>query len=95
MTKLHFIHDWRVIAEKNIVLPYNYSEGRFRLASDENNAWCNRKEFNVTVFRCWKCDRMRHVIMDANGKDLSKDLQLWVVKKLVGLGPDDTNTSVS
>jgi hypothetical protein len=98
MTKLHFFHDWKIIAEKNVLLPCNriYSENgaEYKINSDVYEVTGHyKKRFNIQIFRCWKCDKIKHIILDTRGYDHTKSLELWVAKELAGIVSESNNTT--
>lgn len=96
MTKLHILHDWRVIAEKNIRLPTVWRDHKYILNSDYKTVYaCSSKTVNIQILRCWKCDKIKHKILDAKGQNHTKELDLWVAKELVGMGPENDNKIAS
>jgi len=90
---LHLFHDWKVIEEQNIDLPcdrgdYYYSTGKYTICIGRTHADMYLR-FNVQILKCWKCDKIKHKIVDRDGKDHSRDVQFWVLKETLKLEKKD------
>jgi hypothetical protein len=102
MTKLHFIHEWKVIVEKNRALPSDRvsydGNNDFRIRSDALTSLTSyttySPQYNIQILRCWKCDKIKHQILDTKGHNHTKELELWVAKELVGIGPKNDKTTL-
>jgi len=91
MTKLHFLHDWQVTAEKSILLPCKRiygSDASYKIDSDSIfTQYAEYKlKFNIQIKRCWICNKLKYKVLDAKGYDHTKEIELWVAKELIGYG---------
>jgi hypothetical protein len=90
MTKLHFLHDWKVIEERNEDLPcfkgdnyyYDRNDYKIRIGYKDPDF---KKRFNVQLLKCWICDKIKYKIIDREGKNHSRDVQPWVLKEALEL----------